>query len=504
MSGLPQILLETSFLSAGRVAFFFACRYYLLRSLYHDLWDLSTSKSNTDFVAVASHETLPRNSETELDELPTPATASTPRTTSNTRSHFSLRSERTWHSSLSRGTFSLCFSESCMLFLLITLQAMDIFSEEGRYLNWRLSLGILLFTLLLAAPLQQCFLLTYKSHKSSERSSRSWKSYLLFTGIPYTIYLIVLSHIPLPSRLESPGKLNMSSLDLTTSTLARLVVLGTIILGLLAGFGAVSAVFTYLQLSRAGRKTVSEAQIVASEQALFRIRNDLLERQRQIDRKLSGLRREIQGLEALEYQMTRNLEYLQQGRSASLYAETLHGRIWIWIGQFFAIYCAFRVINSLINILYPLSSQAPVSTPDLLASLLTRFFSLFFTVSEGDIIAISRQFSLLLVGAIILSSVRRALRGVTRILKVTSKNLGASLLLLVLAQLLGTYLLSTLIQLRTSFPSPSSDDERLNLFSTLPQFHVFGPLWDGAFLASVAVCGVLRWLDDRVNGPNVG
>ena len=65
--------------------------------------------------------------------------------------------------------------------------------------------------------------------------------------------------------------------------------------------------------------------------------------------------------------------------------------------------------------MYPLSSQSPVSTPDLLASLLARVVSLFFPVSDVDIAAASRQFSLILVGAIILSSVRRALGGVTRV-----------------------------------------------------------------------------------------
>lgn len=60
---------------------------------------------------------------------------------------------------------------------------------------------------------------------------------------------------------------------------------------------------------------------------------------------LSSVKREIQGLEALEYQMARNLEYMQQRRAESIYAQTLRGRIWLWIGKIFALYCAFRVIN---------------------------------------------------------------------------------------------------------------------------------------------------------------
>lgn len=60
---------------------------------------------------------------------------------------------------------------------------------------------------------------------------------------------------------------------------------------------------------------------------------------------LSSLRREVQGLEALEYQMHRNVESMQQRRMAALYAGTLSGRMWGWINRLLALYCAFRVIN---------------------------------------------------------------------------------------------------------------------------------------------------------------
>jgi len=68
----------------------------------------------------------------------------------------------------------------------------------------------------------------------------------------------------------------------------------------------------------------------------------------------------------------------------------------------------------------------------------------------------------------------------------------------------GTYLLSTLIQLRASCPAPWDSKKDLNLFATLPEYHVFGPLWDGAFLVSATASGAIMWLDERVNGPGYG
>ncbi|CAL1705977.1 unnamed protein product [Somion occarium] len=76
--------------------------------------------------------------------------------------------------------------------------------------------------------------------------------------------------------------------------------------------------------------------------------------------------------------------------------------------------------------------------------------------------------------------IRLVLRGVARVLCVTSRNLGASPMLLILAQLMGIYLSSILLQLRTSFPPPPSrpdtepDNGTINLFSTLPSIRCSG------------------------------
>ncbi|KAI6142408.1 hypothetical protein BKA82DRAFT_4192269, partial [Pisolithus tinctorius] len=80
-------------------------------------------------------------------------------------------------------------------------------------------------------------------------------------------------------------------------------------------------------------------------------------------------------------------------------------------------------------------------------------------------ICLSRKISLALITVIILSCICVALMGVMRVFRITSCSMSASLMLLVLAQLIacsfngsmkGIYLLSTVVQLRTPFP-PSAD-----------------------------------------------
>lgn len=69
----------------------------------------------------------------------------------------------------------------------------------------------------------------------------------------------------------------------------------------------------------------------------------------------------------------------------------------------------------------------------------------------------------------------------------------------------GTYLLSTLVQIRASFPlssgpEPHGGNQDTSLFATLPAYGVFGPMFDASFLFSALVSGFARWLGGKVNG----
>lgn len=109
--------------------------------------------------------------------------------------------------------------------------------------------------------------------------------------------------------------------------------------------------------------------------------------------------------------------------------------------------------QAFINVLLPQRSQPSSSSggrtttnySDVIAELLGHIVSTTASATIGedengsglyDVALVARQISLVMVGVIIFSSIRVVFRGVTRALKVTSRNLGASLLLLLLAQLM--------------------------------------------------------------------
>lgn len=133
------------------------------------------------------------------------------------------------------------------------------------------------------------------SHAAPGRLSRrrSIPTRIVMALVPYSFYLFALSLIPLPESLITtiPGLLSIA--------LSRLIVLGTFIIGLLSGLGAARNawdhmpifsrkrryVVYFIQLAISliciGRRMPTEQDIQTAEEALERIRNDIVVRRKE-------------------------------------------------------------------------------------------------------------------------------------------------------------------------------------------------------------------------------
>ncbi|KAG8709509.1 hypothetical protein FRC09_000634 [Ceratobasidium sp. 395] len=140
--------------------------------------------------------------------------------------------------SVARTAFAVCFSESCALFLLVMCQAYDVMHAKSRYYNWRFSLITLVTLVLVIIPVLQCLFVAYKPNQST--------------------YIMMLLRIPVigsnagsgayfsPTRVHGLNfGTKLSRADLLTSALARLSVLGTVVLGALSGFGAIATAWMF-------------------------------------------------------------------------------------------------------------------------------------------------------------------------------------------------------------------------------------------------------------------
>ncbi|KAF8550656.1 hypothetical protein OG21DRAFT_1598765 [Imleria badia] len=479
------MLLAELLLIGASICVFLCCRVFLQRGFYNDL-------------ALATQDALPQS-------------ATTPKPSATKSS---------WHSVLSQSSFSLCFTECSMLFAMLLCQGFNLLDPYVRLYTWRASLFLLLSTIIVVIPASFCMVLAYRSETPSLLNIRAI-AFLL----PVALFIFVLSFVPLPAEFTSYNPL--------TSTAARLVVLGTIVLGLLSGLGAVNGAWGTFARNAA---VPSAASIASAENALERVQSDLRERSRDLDAygaskpqtdgswislvtfkrdaHHGSLQQEIIGLQALESQMTTRVAALKRNRENSEFALSIRGII---LSRVWAVYCVCRVFSasarSVMNLLSPPPStdDKTSSYGDIIAHIFAYLVSLLPAATGKlsiDVPSLSRQISLFLVGAIILSSVRVVLRGVTRAFRITSRNISASLMLLLLAQLMGIYLLTTLVQLRTMFPPSHSssldgkNNDEVNLFSSLPQYSLFGSLFDWSFLFGATGCAVARWAGGLFSGDD--
>jgi hypothetical protein len=141
--------------------------------------------------------------------------------------------------------------------------------------------------------------------------------------------------------------------------------------------------------------------------------------------------------------MARSLNDLRTRRAAAKFSGTFRGRLVNVGGQLFALYCLFRFITVIIlfpsssspsspwdcnlhaeskpqcfvNVFFPVEpSSSSTSYPDIATEVVAKLLSKVSPeIQFDDVARAMRHVSLVLVGVIVLSSIRLVLRGVTRV-----------------------------------------------------------------------------------------
>ncbi|OWZ78966.1 hypothetical protein C365_02615 [Cryptococcus neoformans Bt85] len=335
-------------------------------------------------------------------------------------------------------------------------------------------------------------------------------------------------------------------------SLGRVVVLGVVILGSLSGFGAVRSAWNFFEHRRAGSRTLTDNDLLQAERSLYRVRQDLISKRDEINRyavpsgagssgwmgrifggennQTASLEAELRGLETMEMQVSRSIKAMKARKRRQDFGHTFRGQIYNILGYVFAIYCAARLLMCLPSLFFAPrtaeqeSGEIPIegkgnTNGDWISFFLALAISkLPRDFADIDVPTWSRGISLILTGVLILSSLTQVMRSLSKILRLTSKTVGAGFLLLSLGQLFTTYVISLLIQLRTSLPPtlPESDpfgnhgnytgidyddpsfidlsQKDDSLLSTLPDFRVFGRLFDVMFLLAAATTALYRYI----------
>ncbi|KAM3172805.1 Golgi pH regulator [Hymenolepis weldensis] len=296
-------------------------------------------------------------------------------------------------------------------------------------------------------------------------------------------------------------------LDVLDSYSRRVGVIGVTIMALLSGFGAVNYPYTSMSLFI---HPVSQVDIDASEKRLMQTINMILAKKRRlclaelekrnsnndggfwgvihaVGNKFGGsnvnvriLKEEILSLEEVSRQLFLELHQLRCAKQRIEYSNTFQGKYFNVLGYFFCGYCIWKILISIINILFNrVGLQDPITRG---IDIAVHYFG--FSV---DIPFWSQQISFWLVGVIVVTSIRGLLLTLTKFFYALASTKSSNVIVLFLAQVMGTYFLSSVVLLRMNMTA----EYRKILTQILGdlQFHFYHRWFDVIFLVST-VCSI--------------
>jgi Abscisic acid G-protein coupled receptor/The Golgi pH Regulator (GPHR) Family N-terminal len=322
---------------------------------------------------------------------------------------------------------------------------------------------------------------------------------------------------------------SIAGANLITACLERLGITGTLMMALLSGFAAVSAIW---QNFAAKARLVSEADIDRKQAGLGATLDMLAgkkNRLRQVELKVSDapsqgffqkamgsirgnddvqelktLELEISGLRTMSTSLENSVSILQSRRASQLRSSTTIGRVMNGFSYLFSCYCVYRIGSTIINTtrraLHPNPSFTSTDPVTHVIALFARH--IYPSLNQA---AWSRQISFLLSGVILLASFNAVLqtfhlfaRFLPGLLQATRSNMA-----LLISQIAGLYVISSALMLRNMMPKDVG-----GVISDALGTGVLQPAWterwfEGWFIGSVGVTAVGIWLSQKIKGDGV-
>uniref|UniRef100_A0A8D0A1F0 G protein-coupled receptor 89B n=1 Tax=Sander lucioperca TaxID=283035 RepID=A0A8D0A1F0_SANLU len=328
--------------------------------------------------------------------------------------------------------FSVTFAFSCTMFELIIFEILGALSTSSRYFHWKLNLYVILLVLIFVVPFYIGYFVV-----SNIRLLQRQK--LLFACMVWFTFMYFFWKLGDPFPILSPkhGILSIEQL------ISRVGVIGVTLMALLSGFGAVNCPYTYMSYFL---RNVTDSDILALERRLLQTMDMILSKKKRIamtrrqmyqrgedqnrqtgfwgmiksvtstqsgSENLSLIQQEVDALEELSRQLFLETVDLQATKERIEYSKTFQGKYFNVLGYFFSIYCVWKIF-------------------------MVKFWS--------------QHISFILVGIIIVTSIRGLLITLTKFFYAISSNKSSNVIVLVLAQIMGMYFVSSVLLMRMSMP----------------------------------------------------
>ncbi|KAK9807389.1 hypothetical protein WJX73_010862 [Symbiochloris irregularis] len=416
--------------------------------------------------------------------------------------------------------FSLVFGLSTNLLQLVLFEILNVLEARTRWINWRLDLVLLLLLLLIVLPFYQS-LRTLRASTRFSSALAAAASAACVSALLYGLWRLGRSWPGVPSTAEGVFTLKQ--------VVSRVGVLGTTLIAILSGFGAVNLPYSYLSLfTRPVHKlqvAAAEAQLVQATESVVRKRKQVLLAQRQYELRrrsqqspqgaramfgavlgvitsplrgsstepsVAQLQSEAESLAEVQRQIVFDVLDLRAKRARALETHTLLGNCKNLLGYLLSIYCLYKMFTSLRGLIF-----GEDLTTDPASKAIGMVLGAF---SHGQLVVdvriLSQYLTLVFIGGISASSLRGFLKNMSKVFFAVSGSGNGMSLVLILTELTGMYAISSVLLIRRQLPQQYRSAIADALGGEL-EFEFFHRWFNSLFLASASLTMLLFYAQHR-------
>ncbi|XP_078493815.1 Golgi pH regulator [Ciona intestinalis] len=361
--------------------------------------------------------------------------------------------------------FSLTFALSCTMFELIIFEIVGLLNLSSRFFHWKLNLYSMLFVVVFLVPFCIAYFVV-----SNIRLLQKYR--LIAGGIIWMLFIYFFWKIgdPFPILSAQHGILSIEQV------ISRVGVIGVTVMALLSGFGAVNCPYTYssyflrhvtdddihtmekkllqtCELIVNKKKRISVAQQMNSANRDADVRSGIWARFRSAattqlpvsSENITQLQQDVKTHEELSRQLFLETVDLHATKERIQYSKTLKGRYFNILGYFFSLYCMWKIFMCTINIVFNRVGKKDPVTKGI--EILVHYLGFQF-----DVVFWSQHVSFILIGVMIVTSIRGLLITLTKFFYAISSSKSSNIIVMGLAQIMGMYFVSSVLLMRMNMP----------------------------------------------------
>lgn len=361
--------------------------------------------------------------------------------------------------------FSTTFSLSCTMFVLIIFEIIGIMESSSRYFHWKLQLFVILFVLIVILPAYIAFFVLSNVRYVPPKSHIQ----VMLTFVFWCIFLYFFWKIGDPFPILSPRH-GIFSIE---QCIGRVGIIGVTLMAVLSGFGAVNYPYTSMFCFI---RHVNDTEIQGIEKRLMQTMDMIMNKKRRIalaarenlrqasqnvvsgiwgilknvkslpsSENINHLKKETGALEELSRQLFLEAVDLHSTQEQVDISKTFKGKYFNVLGYFFSGYCAWKIFISTVNIIFDRVGKVDPVTRGI--EIAVNYLGIQFDVKFW-----SQQISFILVGIIIVTSIRGLLITLTRFFYAIASSKSSNIIVLCLAHIMGMYFVSSVLLIRMNMP----------------------------------------------------